>query len=158
MDNTACSLDAEFKTWLTDVAKLSGKKLAACLEACEEALIENLDDLRRRNKATGSLKEFLPLAVADMVAEALERSPAEIAKTSKSNHVKDGVPLLRQSSATTDTQAEMPAGKEFFSFLSHKKNNSKLGSITETIALRVKVCMRAFMIIFLMIRMCIGSI
>jgi len=32
---------------------------------------------------------------------------------------------------------EMPADKDFFSFLSHKKNNSKLGSNTEMLAIRV---------------------
>ena len=86
MDNTARRSDDELlEAWLTDVAELSGKKLAACLKGCEEALIENIDDLRRLYKSSGGLREFLPFAVASRVAEALEKSPAEIANTSKSN-------------------------------------------------------------------------
>ena len=42
----------------------------------------------------------------------------------------------KSTSAKPDTVV-MPTNKDYFAFLSHKKKNSKLGSATEGLALRV---------------------
>ena len=147
----------ELEKWLIDVAGLGGKKLAVCLAACDEACVENVEDLQRQHTSDG-LKAFLPLAIASLVAKALDdlskrqaavaTSPSSTVKQNTSNDKKKRPSVVRRHSvmgAGMDLGKEkpsrevgaLPADKDYFAFLSHKKNNSKLGTITEMLALRV---------------------
>ena len=150
----------ELERWLNDVAGLQGKKLTACLAACDEAFIENVEDLRMQHNSEG-LKALFPAGITNLVAKALgahkpsekqtaavATSPSSTVKQNTGNDNKKRPSVVRRNSvmgAGMDLGKEkpsrevgaLPADKDYFAFLSHKKNNSKLGTITEMLALRV---------------------
>ena len=112
--------DKELETWLTDVAGLSGKKLAACLKACDDAFFEDVNDLRKQHTVDGSLRDVLPVAIATLVEEALKKTIAT--ESEKSTLTSPSIPPTSNQSTSQVRQAsavELPPDK-FHYFCSHK--------------------------------------
>ena len=144
--------DTELRRWLRDTVALKGKKFAVCLKAFDESMIEDLDDLKRVRNSPGGLKEYIPGAIALMIEEALDKSTApktedtgqnvtveeaKVAITRRMSVELMAPPDATQGGIKAATPFEIPSDKDFFAFLSHKKQNSKLGNVTEGLALRV---------------------
>ena len=94
------------ETWLKDAAGLQGKKLAVCLAACDEACVENVEDLRIQHTSDG-LRAVFPAAIATLVGRALDdpskRQAAVVtasstAKESTSNDKKKRSSVVRRIS------------------------------------------------------------
>ena len=130
MENLGSECDNELEIWLTDIVGLSGRKLAACLKACDDALIEDVNDLRKQHSIDGSLRDLLPMAVATLVKEALENIPADIIATkSKARPTNDANYTKRENAKSNDTKrtqqtTDLPTNKHYAAFLSHKKVSS----------------------------------
>ena len=98
---------SEIEEWLTATVGLKGKKLTTCLKAFDEAMVEDLNDIRSMNESTGGLKEILPVFLATMVSEALDPTTTNTEKhtNSETRQVQHMTPTHRtrqlRSDATT---------------------------------------------------------
>jgi hypothetical protein len=108
---------------------------------------EQEEERHKRERAKREREENVAEKLASIEdEEKLAKAKAKQAKAQSVNESSgDGGSLTKKDAKTEPIESteisadrwEMPADKEFFSFLSHKKNNSKLGSNTEMLAIRV---------------------
>jgi hypothetical protein len=56
MEDEGLDVDSELKEWLMDEVGMKGKKLAICLKAFDEAVIEDLNDIRSVQRSAGGLR------------------------------------------------------------------------------------------------------
>jgi hypothetical protein len=73
----------ELAIWLESEAGLTSKKLAVAIKACEDGMVESLNDLRTLYRG-GELGKLFPTMLVLLVREALEREQKEIARKSRS--------------------------------------------------------------------------
>ena len=120
---------SELREWLEHTAGLSGAKLRAAISQCEANLAENVQDLRDEYEQ-GRLPEMVPQTVIrGKIENALNGStPAPRAQPEPKP---TPPPKPTQVEDPLSTGRQLPPGKVYGTFASHKKQHSTFGDSSE---------------------------
>ena len=120
---------SELREWLEHTAGLSGAKLRAAISQCEANLAENVQDLRDEYEQ-GRLPEMVPQTVIrGKIENALNGStPAPRAQPEPKP---TPPPKPTQVEDPPSTGRQLPPGKVYGTFASHKKQHSTFGDSSE---------------------------
>ena len=126
----------ELQKWLELEANLTGNKLRLAIDLCSSNLVESMADMRNQYEE-GNLYELFPqLVLRKAIEKALNGSGSKLV-SQQTSHLADPQPTQAKSSrpATNNDSkgTDLPAGRVYAAFISHKKVRDTARSVTKVL-------------------------